>query len=312
MQGFFSNLVIFIIMGCGWWMKHSGRLTKTGLKEINTLLFALLLPVSFFKAGLGFNPSLVSGWKYPSVLFGAYATALLIAWIQTGMREMAPGERGAAVLTSVRPNSVFIGLPVITLWLGQEGAEAQLLFIAIGMLFYNTAPLILGQIATGERTDTASVVHALFKSLTNPIMLAGLAGMLLSISGITPHIPWWIMRAIKVLSDCATGLALLAIGASLKPEELGDDIKHSWQDIFMKLVIHPGIVFLTLLLFPLSNPVLSKALIGAAAMPPAVNNYVLAKGFGMDGEYTAILIASGTLLSIGTLMIWISLADRFF
>ncbi|MBR1897188.1 MAG: hypothetical protein IJ822_10440, partial [Pyramidobacter sp.] len=50
----------------------------------------------------------------------------------------------------------------------------------------------------------------------------------------------------------------------------------------------------------------------SAAVAPAFNCYILARGFGMDGDYAAMLVASSTLLCMGTLLFWMELTTRVF
>lgn len=312
MRGFLTNLVIFIVMGCGWYMRRSGRITAVGLKELNALLFVLLMPLGFFKAGLGFDASTIRGWRFPSVLIGGYVAATAVAWVLAGMRHTTPERRAVAILTAVRPNAIFVGLPVISLWLGQAGAEAQMLFVAVGMPYFNLVPLLLAQFALSGRTDGRTFLNALARTVRNPILLAGAAGILIGAAGWTPLLPDWSMRVVEVLGNCGNGMSLLAIGAALAPEKLLRDIRSAWPDMLMKLFIHPAVVMLAFVLFPVENPVLMRVAVVASAVAPAFNCYVLAGGFGMDSEYAAVLVASSTLFCLLTLLFWMSVASSVF
>lgn len=312
MQGFLTNLVIFIVMGCGWVLKRRGRLTETGLKELNGLLFSLLMPVSFFKAGLGFNASMIHGWRFAAVLIGGYAAATAVLWVASGLRKIAPERRAVSMLTSVRPNAIFIGLPVMTLWLGQAGTEAELLFVAVGTPYFNLVPLLMSQIAMSGRSDGRSLANALVRTVRNPILLAGICGILIGALGWTPYIPQWFARVLEVLGDCGNGMALLVIGAALAPERLWSDVKSAWPDMLMKLFVHPAIVMVAFMLFPVENPVVMQVAVVGSAVAPAFNCYVLARGFGMDGDYAAMLVASSTLLCMVTMLFWMEVSLRVF
>ncbi|MDY3867845.1 MAG: AEC family transporter [Pyramidobacter sp.] len=312
MQGFTTNLVIFIIMGCGWYLKRVGKLTPPGLKDINGLLFSLLMPIGFFKAGLAFNPDSLHGWHFALVLLGAYVVSLAAAWIVSGQQKISRRRRAVSMLTGARPNVIFIGLPVMTLWLGAAGTEAMLIYVAVCTPFFNVMPLICAQLALTGSFEPAAVKNAVVKTLKNPILIAGISGILIAAFGWTHFIPKWTMQTLKVLADCSNGLALIVIGASLMPERLASDIKTAWPDLLMKLFIHPAIIMAAFLLFPMKNsPVLMQVAVVASSISPAFNCYILAEGLGMDGEYAALNIAASTMLAMLTSLFWMEMSLRF-
>lgn len=312
LQGFLTNLVIFVVIGLGWMLKRRGTLTGAGLKDINAMLFSLLMPVNFFKSGMGFNASMIHGWRYVGVILGSYVVCTVFLWFYSGLGKKDPKRRAVSILTGIRPNLVFIGLPVMTLWLGQAGAEAQVLYIAVCTPYFNIVPLLLAQVAMSGRADRQSVVKACVKTFKNPILIGGVAGILTGAFGLTPLIPQWVLRIMKVLGDCSTGLALIVIGAALHPEKLLNDVRAAWPDMLMKLFIHPAIIMAALMLFPMENVLLMRAAVVATAVAPAFNCYILARGFGMDGDYAAMLVASSTLLCMGTTLFWMWLTTVVF
>ncbi len=312
MQGFLTNLVIFIVMGLGWYMKKSGKLTTAGLKDLNNLLFSLLMPVSFFGAGVGFKSEMIHGWRFACVMLSAFAAATAVAWVMTSFRSQDPKQRAVSVLASVRPNSVFIGLPMMTLWLGSEGTQAQLIYIAVCMPYFNVVPLLMSQVALNGTADRHSIVKSFVNTFKNPILLSGIIGLIVGALGWAPLIPQWIMRTVSVLGGCGNGLALLVIGATLVPEKLLDDIKTAWPDMLMKLFIHPAVILVALLLFPIGNVTLSRVAVVASSIAPAFNCFVIARGFGMDSDYAAMLVASATLISMATMLVWMEIAMRVF
>lgn len=65
-------------------------------------------------------------------------------------------------------------------------------------------------------------------------------------------------------------------------------------------------------LFPIENALLMRAAVVASAVSPAFNCYILARGFGMDGDYAAMLVASSTLLCMVTTLFWMTLTSAVF
>ena len=313
MQGFTTNLVIFIVMGLGWFMKRSGKLTPQGLKDLNALLFSLLMPVGFSKAGLGFDSGTLHGWSFAAVLLGGYVVTLALAWVISGRRRISRERRAVAMLMDARPNVIFIGLPVITLWLGAPGTEAMLIYVAICTPFFNVVPLICAQLALSGKLDHQSIKKALLNTLKNPILIAGVSGIVIGAMGWTPAIPRWSIQVIQVLANCSNGMALIVIGAALAPERLLQDVRLAWSDLLMKLFIHPAIIMAAFLLFPLSgNPALMQVAVVASSISPAFNCYILAQGMGMDSDYAALMIASSTLLAMVTTLFWMNLTLHLF
>ena len=51
-------------------------------------------------------------------------------------------------------------------------------------------------------------------------------------------------------------------------------------------------------------PTTERVTAPSVVMPVAVNTFVVAEGMGMDAPYTAELIAVSTVLSVGTLPLW--------
>lgn len=312
MQGFLTNLVIFIVIGLGWLMKKQKILTDAGLKDINAILFTLLMPVSFFRSGLGFSTSMLRGWRYVAVLLGGTAACTLFLWFFSKVGQSDAKRRAVSLLTGIRPNLIFIGLPIMTLWLGETGSEAQVLYIAVCTPYANIVPLLLAQVALNGRTDGKSMVRACAQTFKNPILLSGIVGIALGAAGASAVIPPWVMRTLKVLGDCSNGLALIVIGAALRPEGLLKDIRAAWLDMLMKLFIHPAFIMAAFTLFPIENALLMRAAVVASAVSPAFNCYILARGFGMDGDYAAMLVASSTLLCMVTTLFWMTLTVAVF
>ncbi len=54
-----------------------------------------------------------------------------------------------------------------------------------------------------------------------------------------------------------------------------------------------------------TEQILTQAVVLVSAMPPAVNNFIIADGMGLDAEYAADVIAAGTILSVLTLPLWV-------
>ncbi len=104
----------------------------------------------------------------------------------------------------------------------------------------------------------------------------------------------------------ATAVALLALGGTLDLSRIGKLLKmrkSTFADSVIKLLVHPAIMFVMLIIFPVPRP-LMQATVMLSSMPSAVNCFILAKEMDMDAEYAADLVAATTVLGVLSIPFW--------
>ena len=80
-------------------------------------------------------------------------------------------------------------------------------------------------------------------------------------------------------------------------------LKSTFADSVIKLLVHPAIMFVMLIIFPVPRP-LMQATVMLSSMPSAVNCFILAKEMDMDAEYAADLVAATTVLGVLSIPFW--------
>lgn len=144
--------------------------------------------------------------------------------------------------------------------------------------------------------DGFSLKHFIHSIITNPLILACVAGGVLNFSGVELIFG----DLIKLFSSPAIPLGLLSVGVGLKVKELGTFKLNFWLSTFAKLLFLPILVILFANIFALNEPMLNITLL-FAAMPTAVSSYILARELGGDLSLMSTLITGQTILSFFTL-----------
>lgn len=225
----------------------------------------------------------------------------------TGLRAFIAKEQGS--LSSVYQGSIrfntYIGLACIEALYGDAG----LTLAALCLVVYIPAVNVLSVVSlTASGGGGNRAVVAVGSILTNPLVLACLAGLGLSLWD--PSIPELGWEIVEVLSQLALPLGLLAVGAGIRFVALGDQ---TWQlivAVFCKLLAFPALVVVGTLLFQV-NPGLSAVLLLLTCLPAPPSAYILARQLGGNVSLMANIITLQTIVAFFTIPLWIDIGDRF-
>jgi len=215
----------------------------------------------------------------------------------TGLRAFIAKEQGS--LSSVYQGSIrfntYIGLACIEALYGDTG----LTLAALCLVIYIPAVNVLSVVSlTASGGGGNRAVVAVGSILTNPLVLACLAGLGLSLWD--PSIPELGWEIVEVLSQPALPLGLLAVGAGIRFIALGDQ---TWQlivAVFCKLLAFPALVVVGTLLFQV-NPGLSAVLLLLTCLPAPPSAYILARQLGGNVSLMANIITLQTIVAFFTI-----------
>ncbi len=224
----------------------------------------------------------------------------------TGLRAFIAGDQGS--LSSVYQGSIrfntYIGLACIEALYGDNG----LTLAALCLVVFIPAVNILSVVSLTASGGGNRAVIAVGSILTNPLVLACLGGLALSLWN--PDVPDLAWEVVDVLSQPALPLGLLAVGAGIHFVALGNQ---TWQlavAAFCKLLAFPALVVVGTLLFQV-NPGLSAVLLLLTCLPAPPSAYILARQLGGNVSLMANIITLQTILAFFTIPLWIDIGDRF-
>ncbi len=286
----------------GQLLGRTGMVSPHTFRENNKILYWLAIPALLLRLTARANLDALGGWNLFLAVYGSYFLLPFIAWLSGKIGKEKPQRIAISVLTSIRSNQVFMGIPAISIAMGVEGLEAMSLFLAMSLVGYHVLSITASQFVLSGGLSLRGVAGTFWKVVQNPMVCACLVGICFSYFEIH-QFPRWIDVTLKVLGDIGTGLALLALGASIRVASARGLLRATWRDCFFKLFLHPAVIYLLFLVFPVEKTML-QVVVFASALPVAVNSLVVAQGMGMDSGYAGELIAVSTILSVFTLPLW--------
>lgn len=292
-----KTLPFFALIGLGYMAGRTRFFSEEATAYLTKFVFYFALSAMLFRfsANLTFadiwNPRLAMGYLWGTAF--VYAIATIVAFLRQLDVATAAIEAQCAVIGNVG----FLGIPMLTLLLGEAAIGPVMLALAIDLIVFSSLIVIL---ITGSRDGRMSL--GILKTIAlglvkNPMIVSIVAGLVWS--GLEIPMPAPLNDFVTILGAAATPGALFAIGASLATKSAERVSIAVWLS-FAKLVLHPLFVaFAILFLFP-TDPYASSVVIAAASLPVAGNVYILAQHYRVAPHRVSAAILISTALSILT------------
>jgi malate permease and related proteins len=196
-------------------------------------------------------------------------------------------------------NTIFIGLPVNLMIFGEKSVPYVLLYyIANTSLFWTIGVLGISRDGGGRSKRVLSVDTA--KRIFSPPLVAFLAAACLILVGI--RLPEAFLDVCRYLGGMTTPLSMIFIGIVIASV----DWKKAKPDAGMvavmigRFLVSPAIVF-ALTSWTLAPELMRKVFIIQASMPAMTQTSIIAKAYGADYEYAAVMTAATTIASMATI-----------
>ncbi|MDD3517673.1 MAG: AEC family transporter [Chromatiales bacterium] len=292
---------VFLVVLLGWVLARSEFLSAQTLAELNRLTYWLGLPALLIVKLAAAEPDVGGVLNLLFVLVGATLLGMLLAALVSRRMGLPVAGQGSFTQGGFRGNLAFIGLPVVVYAFQSDAAVVGDTLLVLGplMVLYNVlAVLVL--LPSGDHHRGVTPWRILRTLLTNPILIACLIGLALSLSALA--LPAIVERTLSALGQMALPLALICIGGGLAHTTLRGSVLHATTAAVIKVAAIPLIGGLLGLAVGLATHELRVALI-LLASPTAVASYVLARQMGADATLASGIILMSTLLALPALAV---------
>lgn len=298
-------LPFFVVVFLGYGARQFRVLEQASISGLNAYVLYFALPALLFRT-VAATPldNLLNGRfiaAYLTAGLGVYGLAVLSAWL---CFRASPGALGIHGLAAAWPNTGYMGLPLISAILGRQAITPLIVAITLEITVLMALTVALLEADRGHGGKPLDAFLTTLKGLRrNPILMATLAGLILSATGLELSGP--LDDTIELLGRTAGPCALFALGASLVGKPLAGGVDQIAHMIAFKLFLHPVAVAVTVnWLFPL-EPLWATTLELNAMLPIAGTVYVLAQGYQIGAERAASAVLLSTVLSMATVTVWL-------
>ncbi|MEP9413256.1 AEC family transporter [Gordonia sp. VNQ95] len=234
MSGVVSGFTaIFIMVGVGFLLGRTGVLGEHAHEVLSRLVFFVSTPALLFYSLVTTDLSTI--FSATLVIAGGCALAVgaLYAVIAKVILRRDTPDLVIGALASSYVNSVNLGVPIAIFVLDDASFIAPLLLFQI--LIYSPIALAALDMTALERGTGHPFRDAVVLPLTNPIVIGGLAGVVISALGW--HLPQAVLEPLKMLGNMSVPGALLAFGLSLTGAAIFKKGESPRRDIVLATVL---------------------------------------------------------------------------
>jgi predicted permease len=273
---------------------------EAGLAWMNAFIIYLALPALYFNL-ISVTPiGELANWRFilitSACTIAAFAAGIAIGWFAAGGRLDEATIQGVGAGYS---NVGYMGPGLTLATFGTASvAPTALIFAFDSAIFFTLVPFLMG-VANGSKESLARTgLTAMKRVLTHPfnvsIMLAAFAAW----AQWTP--PETIHKILVWLQNAAAPCALFVMGVTVALRPVRGVAKETPALLLVKLILHPLLVWTVMTWVGGFNPVWVYTAVLMAALPPALNTFVMARQYDVYVERASNLIMAGTVASVFT------------
>jgi predicted permease len=285
---------IFCILGLGILFKRMGLITDDFARVGSDLVFKVTLPCLLFVklVDTDFRHNL----PYSLVVYAVAATTLVFFLLDRVVARRIDdcADRGVFVQGAFRGNMGIIGLAFCLSAYGDGIVATASIYLAVLTTLYNVLSVMTLSRHQAHSAAATSTSQVLLKIMRNPLILAILAGVIVSLMQL--QIPALILTTGEYFARMTLPLALLCAGASIRLLEFKGARPLYWATggklLFVPLLITAGGI-----LFGLRGQELGVLYLMSAS-PTAAASYPMTMAMGGNYHLAAAIIAMTTLGSL--------------
>lgn len=288
------SLPLFGLVLLGWASARWNNLPEQGLAWMQFYIIYIALPALFFQL---LRQTPIEELARFEFILATTGSTLLVFTLAFGFgRLIQRHDIPTATIQGVAGAYSNIGYmgPALTLAALGEAAvvPTALIFCFDNALLFTLTPLLIAL----AHPQGENLLKTFFKRvILHPFILATMAGILAAYLHL--QLPVALEQILNNLKATAAPCALFAMGVVIARQKASAGHVDVWVLLAIKMLIHPLLVYGLLHVLGITDPVWVKTAVLMAALPPALNIFVLAQQYGVYVSRASSIVLIGTLLA---------------
>jgi malonate transporter and related proteins len=299
--GLFNLLAPFFgLIGLGFFCGKVVKQPEAGLAWMQFFIIYVALPCLFYQLIADKPLDELTNWPFVTATtlatFSAFAISLAAGWRHT--KDLAQSVmQGVAGSYS---NVGYMGPPLIVAALGQAATPpVVLIFVFDTLLLFSLVPLLMSVSGVEKLSFGATIRKIIWRVVTHPFNIA--TAFAVTASYLHLELPSALAQIVTWLSGAAAPCALFILGVTVAMRPLIRIPGEVPVLVIIKLILHPVIAWLLLSAIGDFGETWTYAAIVMAALPPALNIFVISTQYNVGVERASACVLIGTVASMFTL-----------
>jgi malonate transporter and related proteins len=299
--GLFNLLAPFFgLIGLGFLCGKLVRQPESGLAWMQFFVIYVALPCLFYRLIADKPLDQLTNWPFVTATtlatLCAFSLSFAAGWRHT--RDLPQSVmQGVAGSYS---NIGYMGPPLVLAALGQgASAPVVLIFVFDNLLLFSLVPLLMSVAGLERLSLSATIRRIVWRILTHPFNVATMLGI--AASYLHLELPAPANQIVTWLSGAAAPCALFILGVTVALRPLLRIPGEVPALVFTKLVLHPLVLWVLLSALGDFGATWTYAALTMAALPPALNIFVISTQYNVGVERASACVLLGTVVSMVTL-----------
>jgi malonate transporter and related proteins len=298
----------FGLIMLGYVVGRVKKLPEAGLAWLQFFLIYVSLPTLFYRLIADkpiselWNPGYIIGTTLAT--YCVFALSFVVGMYYTRQDMAQSVMQGVAGSYS---NIGYMGPPLVLAALGTgASAPVALIFVFDNLLLFSLIPFMMAVAGIEQRSILSTAWDVVWKVISHPFNIATVAGITASVFKL--QLPNAVDKMILWLSNAAAPCALFLLGVTVALRPLVKMPPEVPALVLIKLILHPLLVWGLLSAIGDFSPIWVYAAMVMAALPPALNIFVISTQYNVGVERASACILTGTIVSMITLplVLWLT------
>ncbi len=269
--------VVFIVIGVGMMLGRTGVLGTGAQRSMGLFVYYVATPALLFDKITDTDPAEIFSINFVVISVSALIVGFSFFLIMRLILKRTAADAIVGMLASSYANAGNLGIPLAAYVLDDFTVVVPVILFQVA--FYAPITMTALEMLHNPR-NTSLIKNLIITPLSNTMVLAALAGILISLTPIT--VPNVLAQPVSMLAGSAVPLALVVFGLSLAHARILKKGEVARRDVFLavafKNIVHPIIALFLAMAFGMEGSALMAAVV-LGALPTAQNVYTYALRF---------------------------------